>query len=106
KNSSNRTRKTQTGSNDEDLTVNSASIQRLESHSDSELANTSSRQATKNKENAIQSLRAKTSQVHDSLHNDYYSSELDHVKEKLQFNIILIGSPRVGKSQLINAICN
>ncbi|CAF1139006.1 unnamed protein product [Rotaria magnacalcarata] len=106
KNSSNRTRKTQTGSNDEDLTVTIASIQRLESHSDSELANTSSRQATKNKENAMQSLRAKTSQVHDSLQNDYYSSELDHVKEKLQFNIILIGSPRVGKSQLINAICN
>ncbi|CAF3597389.1 unnamed protein product [Rotaria socialis] len=97
---------TQTGSNDEDLTDIIASIQKQESHSDSEPVNISPRQATKNKESAVLSLRAKTSEVHDRLQNDYYSSELDHVKEKLQFNIILIGSPRVGKSQLINAICN
>ncbi|CAF4129094.1 unnamed protein product [Rotaria sordida] len=35
-----------------------------------------------------------------------YSSEINHLKEKLEFNIILIGSPRVGKSQLINVLCD
>ena len=36
----------------------------------------------------------------------HYETEIDHVTEKLRFGIILIGSPRVGKSQLINALCD
>ena len=40
------------------------------------------------------------------LNKDYYETEVNHVAEKLQFSIIIIGSPRVGKSQLINALCN
>ncbi|CAF0880072.1 unnamed protein product [Rotaria sordida] len=48
----------------------------------------------------------KTSQIQEDLCKDYYSIEVNHITEKLQFNIILMGSPRVGKSQLINAICN
>jgi GTPase SAR1 family protein len=30
---------------------------------------------------------------------------MSQVKEGLEFNIVIIGSPRVGKSQLINALC-
>jgi GTPase Era involved in 16S rRNA processing len=44
--------------------------------------------------------------VHVNLRENHYQTELDHVAEKLQFNIIVMGSPRVGKSELINALCN
>jgi hypothetical protein len=36
----------------------------------------------------------------------HYTNVVTHVREKLKFNIIVMGSPRVGKSQLINALCN
>lgn len=58
------------------------------------------------KESAIESLREKAAEIQEDLCKDYYSPEVTHAIEKLQFNIILIGSPRVGKSQLINALCN
>jgi len=44
--------------------------------------------------------------AHETLNEVCYSSELNHIAEKLQFNIIIMGSPRVGKSELINALCN
>jgi GTPase Era involved in 16S rRNA processing len=52
------------------------------------------------------SLLETATHAHKTLGEVYYQSELDHVVEKLQFNIIVIGSPRVGKSELINALCN
>lgn len=58
------------------------------------------------KENALACLRNKIVETHDSLTKDYFPIEVNHLKEKLQFNIVVMGSPRVGKSQLINAICN
>ncbi|UJR24464.1 hypothetical protein I4U23_005839 [Adineta vaga] len=48
----------------------------------------------------------KASHVKDKLSEEYYQSEVDHVIDNLQFNIIVMGAPRVGKSQLINALCN
>ncbi|CAF0994158.1 unnamed protein product [Rotaria sp. Silwood1] len=75
-------------------------------HRDEELVNTSTTQTTQTKESVVSSLRGKTSQIQENLCKNYYPTEVDHIKEKLQFNIILMGSPRVGKSQLINAICN
>jgi GTPase Era involved in 16S rRNA processing len=55
---------------------------------------------------SFDSLLEKATHVHETLGEVYYQSELDHVVEKLQFNIIVMGSPRVGKSELINALCN
>ncbi|CAF1437284.1 unnamed protein product [Adineta steineri] len=56
-------------------------------------------------EKATALFHTRTSSIRTSLSRDYFSTEVDHVVDNLQFNIILIGSPRVGKSQLINAIC-
>lgn len=58
------------------------------------------------KESSVSCLRNKTSLIKQSLAKDYYSTEINDVAGKLKFSVILIGSPRVGKSQLINAICN
>jgi GTPase Era involved in 16S rRNA processing len=44
--------------------------------------------------------------VQDELCKSYYPIEVDHVAEKVHFNIVLTGSPRIGKSQLINALSN
>ncbi len=37
--------------------------------------------------------------------DDYCPTVVNQVIERLEFNIVLVGSPRVGKSQLINALC-
>lgn len=50
-------------------------------------------------------LQKKTVNVQDTLDATCYPLEKDYVKENLEFNIIIMGSPRVGKSELINAIC-
>lgn len=50
-------------------------------------------------------IREKTSKVYGALGEVYYEPELNHVKKEFEFNIIVMGSPRVGKSSLINAIC-
>ena len=49
-------------------------------------------------------LLAKASHVKDQLGEEYYQSEVDHLIHNLQFNIIVMGSPRVGKNELINAL--
>ncbi|CAF0977893.1 unnamed protein product [Rotaria sordida] len=90
----------------EPLDEMNTSFKRLELNSDRKLVNTSEKQTVQPKESAISSLHGKTSQIQEDLCKDYYSIEVNHITEKLQFNIILMGSPRVGKSQLINAICN
>ncbi|CAF1658197.1 unnamed protein product, partial [Adineta ricciae] len=70
------------------------------------LVNTPSQNdTTRERKNITSVVRLTTSTVRDSLSKDYYPIEVDHVVENFQFNIILIGSPRVGKSQLINALC-
>ena len=51
-------------------------------------------------------LLDKATHIQEALNEHYYPSEIEHVVEKLQFSIIVMGSPRVGKSQLINALCN
>lgn len=62
-------------------------------------------------------LKAKTSDKFDNLfdratslqlnlHEYHYTNVVSYVVEKLTFNIIVMGSPRIGKSQLINAFCN
>jgi GTPase Era involved in 16S rRNA processing len=51
-------------------------------------------------------LQKKTSYVRESLRPNHYSTEIDYATNKLQFNILIMGAPRVGKSQLINALCN
>jgi hypothetical protein len=40
-----------------------------------------------------------------TLSQDHYSTEIDPVLGHLAFNIVIIGSPRVGKSALLNALC-
>ncbi|CAF1299907.1 unnamed protein product [Adineta ricciae] len=57
------------------------------------------------KEIVTKLLHTRTSNIRDSLSKQYYPTEVEHVVDKLQFNVILIGSLRVGKSQLINALC-
>ncbi|CAF1276164.1 unnamed protein product [Adineta ricciae] len=51
-------------------------------------------------------LYDKAGHVQEKLSEKYYQSEVNHVVENLKFNILIIGSPRVGKSQLINALTN
>jgi len=36
---------------------------------------------------------------------DHYEEEINTALNQLEFNLVVIGSPRVGKSELINAIC-
>lgn len=60
----------------------------------------------KSVQSAITVLQKKSLKIQDNLKEICYTTEIDHVTGKIQFNIILIGAPRVGKSQLINAICN
>ncbi|CAF0892990.1 unnamed protein product [Rotaria sordida] len=81
-------------------------FERIKLPPNEELVNTSTTQTIQTKESAVSSLRGKTSQIQENLCKNYYPTEVNHIREKLQFNIILMGSPRVGKSQLINAICN
>jgi tRNA U34 5-carboxymethylaminomethyl modifying GTPase MnmE/TrmE len=40
-----------------------------------------------------------------TLLEDHYSTEIDRVLQHLAFNIVIIGSPRVGKSELVIALC-
>ncbi|UJR12379.1 hypothetical protein I4U23_016556 [Adineta vaga] len=49
--------------------------------------------------------RAVVENIRQTLSQDHYSNEIDSVFNKLIFNIIIMGSPRVGKSSLINALC-
>ncbi|CAF1383624.1 unnamed protein product [Adineta steineri] len=76
-----------------------------EKHSDKILINSTSGKSL-SKENSLSLLHKKTAVVQDELCKDYYLPEVNHVTDKVQFNIILTGSPRVGKSQLINALSN
>ena len=68
--------------------------------------NASSGRTQKNSARSFEPLLEKAANAQKSLSEEYYQSEVDHVVEKLQFNIIVMGSPRVGKSELINALCN
>ncbi|CAF3577860.1 unnamed protein product [Rotaria sp. Silwood1] len=43
--------------------------------------------------------------VRSDLLKNYLKPEVHHAIELLEFNIVIIGSPRVGKSELINALC-
>jgi GTPase SAR1 family protein len=54
----------------------------------------------------FESLFNEATHVHQTLAEKYFQSEVNYVAEKLQFNIIIMGSPRVGKSSLINALCD
>ncbi|CAF0950951.1 unnamed protein product [Adineta steineri] len=76
-----------------------------EKHSDTTLTNLESAKSL-SKENSVSLLYEKTAVVQDELCKKYYVPEVNHVTDKIQFNIILTGSPRVGKSQLINALSN
>ncbi|CAF1356304.1 unnamed protein product, partial [Didymodactylos carnosus] len=40
----------------------------------------------------------------DVLQSSYYNVEIDHVKKAMEYNILIMGSPRIGKSTLINAL--
>ncbi|CAF1620633.1 unnamed protein product [Adineta ricciae] len=40
------------------------------------------------------------------LAQDHYAKEIDSVLKRPVFNIVIMGPPRVGKSSLINAMCN
>ncbi|CAF3327067.1 unnamed protein product [Rotaria socialis] len=50
--------------------------------------------------------------IHDTFQNirgtlsqDYFDREIESVLDRFAFNIVIMGSPRVGKSELINALC-
>ncbi|CAF4015306.1 unnamed protein product [Rotaria sordida] len=55
--------------------------------------------------NATELLKPKINKIEKDLLEIYFKSEVDHALELLEFNIVIIGSPRVGKSELINALC-
>ena len=74
-------------------------------HEDLVNTNTTSDQTERETSRKFQALLEKATSAHQSLSETCYQSEMDHVAEKLQFNIIVMGSPRVGKSSLINALC-
>ncbi len=82
------------------------SFKGLDLNPDRNLSNSSTTNKSTSKEGAISLLHEKAIHVQDALSKDYFSTEINHVTEKVQFNIVLAGSPRVGKSQLINALCN
>ncbi|CAF3089668.1 unnamed protein product [Rotaria socialis] len=102
----NRTDRTQIESRNEPSDNITPFFERLELNFNEELVNTTPQQAMHNRVNAVSYLHGKASQIQESLSREYYPIEVNHVAEKLEFNIILIGSPRVGKSEFINAICN
>ena len=52
------------------------------------------------------SLFASMANIHLGLSENHYPNVVSHVTEKVKFNIVIMGSPRVGKSQLINAFCD
>ncbi len=82
------------------------SIGRLNLNSDKERINTSTPEKSISKESPNLILHRKVDHAKNDLHEDYYPNEVDHVVKRLQFNVLISGSPRVGKSQLINALCN
>jgi len=82
------------------------SIEITDLNSDKNLINTSKMDEKASGENAAAIMQKKTMDVRTKLTKDYYLPEIDHATEKLLFNILIMGSPRVGKSQLINALCN
>lgn len=53
----------------------------------------------------IAAFSEKLGGVRNSPVSGHYVTEIDHAIKKLEFNVIVMGSPRVGKSQLINALC-
>ncbi|CAF4799650.1 unnamed protein product [Rotaria sp. Silwood1] len=55
--------------------------------------------------NATELLKPKINKIEKDLLEIYFKSEVDHALELLEFNIVVIGSPRVGKSELINTLC-
>jgi ribosome biogenesis GTPase A len=81
------------------------SVGRLNLNSDKERINTSTREKSISKESPNLILHRKVDHAKNDLHEDYYPNEVDHVVKRLQFNVLISGSPRVGKSQLINALC-
>jgi GTP-binding protein EngB required for normal cell division len=81
------------------------SIGRLNLNSDKERINTSTPEKSISKESPNLILHRKVDHAKNDLHEDYYPNEVDHVVKRLQFNVLISGSPRVGKSQLINALC-
>ncbi|CAF2645286.1 unnamed protein product [Rotaria sp. Silwood2] len=89
----------------------SAPINHLNSHINSSSQrscdmNASSDQVESKSPKKFQPLYEKATHVQETLAEYYYEPEVNHVREKLQFNIIIMGSPRVGKSALINVLCN
>ncbi|CAF4615634.1 unnamed protein product [Rotaria sp. Silwood1] len=54
---------------------------------------------------ATELLKPKIHKIEKDLLKNYLKPEVHHAIELLEFNIVIIGSPRVGKSELINALC-
>lgn len=73
--------------------------------SDKERLNTSTPGEFINKENPNEILERKVKDVKNDLTGTYYLNEVDHATRELQFNILISGSPRIGKSELINSLC-
>ena len=63
-------------------------------------------QVETNNPKKFETFFAKAAHIPSTLGGACYQPEIDHVIDKLQFNIIVMGSPRVGKSSLINALCD
>lgn len=52
-----------------------------------------------------ESLDERVQYIRRTLSQNHYDEEIDSALDQLEFNIVVVGSPRVGKSQLINALC-
>jgi hypothetical protein len=78
---------------DEESSVNVASI------------NSSASLEKKTVRSLVASFSEKLGGVRNSCIGGHHVTEIDHAIKKLEFNVIVMGSPRVGKSQLINALC-
>ena len=81
-------------SNDEDFTEQSIDLT-IEDHS------TSSLSFTVNRDDVLKRTQIAVEQV---MINNAYENEIQYVKNILEFNILLMGAPRIGKSQLVNAL--
>ncbi len=77
------------------------SVERLNLNSDEEKINTSTLEKPISKGSPNLILQRKPQNLGKNLQKDFYPNEI----ENLQFNILIIGGARVGKSQLINTLC-
>jgi hypothetical protein len=70
-------------------------------HSSNATSSITSLGFTANRDEALSRVASKVNNI---ISSSCYENEINYVRKKLEFNILLMGAPRIGKSQLTNAL--